>query len=366
MAILGPNDLKQFALPSYVDASYISKYQLASGETYDQYISDVTAALAMQNAALLTDPLIGGLVSVTEEMMLEYRSGVSNGFGVATEYGQGDSYRASTTGHMLPLIPYDRKLGWTFMFLDKARRMQLDADIASAMEDLRNLWHKTILTRLFKSTYDAVGSAGRSVPFADGGTADSNYVPPSMPDRGTDFAYTHQHYVALDGITQANLLTAIENLWEHGHDAPYELLISKSDISSWTNTTNVTGYVPRANSLIRYGSTQDLAQVADTYLGAIETSYGPVQMRMSARIPTAYWALYKSYGNEDQRNPLKIRVTAKYGVGAVLLAGDHIRKYPLENAILYSEFGVGIGEDRTSAVLVENSGDGTYTTPTIS
>jgi hypothetical protein len=127
----------------------------------------------------------------------------------------------------------------------------------------------------------------------------------------------------------------------------------------------VTGFVPRASSLIRYGMTQDLAQVADTYIGAVETDYGPVQMRMNARIPTAYWAVYKSYGNLDQRNPLRVRFNPRYGIGAILLAGDHIREYPLENAIGFTEFGVGVS-DRTTAVLTENSGDGTYTTPTIS
>jgi hypothetical protein len=111
--------------------------------------------------------------------------------------------------------------------------------------------------------------------------------------------------------------------------------------------------------------TQDLAQVADTYIGAVETDYGPVQMRMNARIPTAYWAVYKSYGNLDQRNPLRVRFNPRYGIGAILLAGDHIREYPLENAIGFTEFGVGVS-DRTTAVLTENSGDGTYTTPTIS
>lgn len=364
MSILGPNDLKQFALPTYIDAAYISKYRLASGETYEQYIGEVTQALAMQNGALLSDPMVGGLISLTSEMMAEYAIGVSNGFNVATEYGRGDAQRGKTTGHMLPLIAYDRPTGWTWMSLQKARRAQLDADIASILADLRNIWHKNILARLFKSTYDSVGS-GRSVPFADGGTADSAYVPPFMPDRATEFAYTHQHYAALNGITQANLVTAVKNVWEHGHDAPYELLVPQADIASWTAVATVTGFVPRASSLIRYGSTQDLANVAESYIGAVETDYGPVQMRMNARIPTGYWALYKSYGAQDQRNPLKVRYNERYGIGAILLAGDHIRTYPLENAIAFSEFGVGIG-DRTAAVLIENSGDGVYTTPTIS
>ena len=49
--------------------------------------------------------------------------------------------------------------------------------------------------------------------------------------------------------------------------------------------------------------------------------------------------MYKSFGAGDSRNPMKIRV-GDYGLGAVLLAGDHVREYPLENAILFTEFGV--------------------------
>jgi hypothetical protein len=365
MATLGPNDLKQYALPSYWDAAELSKQRLEDGSTYEAYISDVTAALAQANAGLLSHPLISSLISITTDPALEYQTGVSNGFQVATEYSRPDGKRGATTGHMLPLIAYDRGLSWTWMFLQKARRVQLDSDIAAVMQDLKNIWSQKILTRLFKETYDAVGSAGRSMPLADGGTADStNYVPPAYPDRGGSFVYTHDHITPLDGIKQSTLETAVKNVWEHGHDSPFDLLIAEADISSWVNTVNVTGYIPRADPLLRYGVTQDIAQVGSDYIGAIETDYGAVRIRATGRIPTTFWAVYKSYGPLDQRNPLRVRYNPKFGVGAVLLAGDHIREYPLENAILWMEFGVGVGADRCAAVVAKNTA-GSYSDPTI-
>ena len=364
MALIGPNDLKQFAIPGHWDASYLTKYALADGVTYEQFISEVAQALAVQNQALLNDSLLASMMSATDQIEVEYGVGVSNGFQEHTEYGVPDARRGKTTGHMLPIKSYDRAFGWTWDFLAKARQIQLDEDIASGMEDLRNIWAKTILTRHFKSTYDSVGT-GRSMPFADGGTADTNYVPKHMPDRASEFDSSHTHLLRLNGITQANLETAIAHLWEHGHDAPYELLAAQADVSSWTDQTSITGYVPRANGLIQYGSGQDLALVDPDVQGVVETEYGPVRVRFNARIPTKYWTVFKSYGRLDQRNPLRVRYDPRYGIGAILLAGDHIRQYPLENAILYTEFGVGIG-DRTSGVLVYNHTSGAYVTPTIS
>lgn len=365
MATLGPNDLKQYALPAGWDGGRLTQIRLESGETYDRLLTEIAAGLNMVNAGLLADPLTSGLVSVRSDPAVEYRIGVSNGFEPHTEYSTGDAKRGATTGHMLPLLPYDRKLGWTWDFLRKARRAQIDADISSAMDDLRNIWHQKVLTRLFKSTYDSVGS-GKSVPFADGGTADSSYVPVAVPDRGGTFASSHNHYLRLDGITQANVETAVAHLWEHGHDGPYELRVSSADISSWVNTTNVTGYIARPDPAIQYGANTALANVDASYIGVVNTNYGACRLVASGRIPTKYWSIYKSYGPGDQRNPLAVRESPTYGLGAVLLAGDHIRQFPLENAILFFEFGVGVGEDRTAGVAVYNHTSGSYTSPTIS
>jgi hypothetical protein len=365
MAQLGPNDLKQFAIPATWDASYLRNVSTADGETYEQLVSDIANGLSVANGALLDDPISGSLVSTTEELTTEYRTGAANEFEPHAEYTPPEGKRSGVTGGMLPLLPWDYKFEWTWDMLRKARRSQIDGDIAAGLEGLRNRYQKSILTRLFKNTYDAVGS-GKSVPLADGGTADATYIPIAKPERGGTFLYTHTHYKYLNGITQANLETAVGTIWEHGADAPYELLISYLDLAAWSTVANVTGWVNIVQPGVVLGSASAIANLPDpSYVGAITTKYGPVYVRASGRIPTKYWSVYKSYGNKDARNPLVIRESVQYGTGAVLLAGDHIRQYPLENAILFSEFGVGV-QDRVGAVAVYNDSGSSYVVPTIS
>lgn len=365
MATLGPNDLKQYALPSGWDAAEISRFSLRSGETYEALINDIAAALALQNGMLLQNPLVSGLVSVTEEMTVEYGMGVSNGYVTHTEYGQPDAGRGAVGGHMLPLFKKDRALGWTFDFLESCRRSQIDEDIRAAMKDTRDIWEKEILQRLFKSTYTTVGDSGKSYPVADAGTADSTYVPINYPDRATAFASSHTHLGRQDGITQTTLEVGVKHVWEHGYDAPFTVLVAQADIASWTTVTTMTGYIPRAQEGITYGSSQDLSVAPPQYLGSITTQYGPCYLMATARIPTTFWSVFKSFGPEDPRNPLRVRVDPLYGVGAVLFAGDHIRRFPLENALLQMRFGVGIGQDRCAAYLCRNAASSTYTDPTI-
>lgn len=359
MATLGINDLKQYAIPANWDASYLANLQLEAGVNYDALISDIAAALSVANGEILSDPLYGSLVSVTNEANIEYRTGVSNGFEAHSEYTMPDAKRATTGGHMLPLLSYDRAMGWTWDFLRKARRSQIEADIASAIDDLKNIFQKKILTRLFKSTYDSVGS-GKSMPLADGGTADSTYIPVNNPSRASAFSSSHNHVTFLNGITIANLETVVANLWEHGYDAPYDMVIAEADLGTWDG---VTGWVAKASPEIQYGSTTSLARVDESFVGAILTNKGAVRVRASARIPTTYYSVYKSFGNNDPRNPLVIRESDQFGLGAVLMAGDHVRQYPLEKAVMFTEFGVGVKE-RIGAVAMKNDA-AAYSDPTI-
>lgn len=363
MANLGPNDLKQFGLPTYWDAATLEKFRLIDGTNIAAFVADVTSAMGMQMSDMMAEPLYSGLISTTEELALEYGVGVSNGFTPHTEYSLPDAKRGATTGHMLPLIGYDRMLAWTWDMLRKARRSQLDEDIASAIADLKDIWEQKILTRLFKSTYDAVGS-GRSMPLADGGTADAAYIPKPRPDRGGTFLYTHDHISNLNGITQANLLTAVKNLWEHGTDGPYDLLIAQADIASWTATATVTGWTPRADPLVTYGTTQSLSQAGGDYLGVITTEYGVVRVRATGRVPTTYWSLYKSYGPMDARNPLIVRKPVGSELGPILLPSGTARQFPIEDCVVFFEFGVGV-KDRVGATVYINSAGG-YSDPTIS
>lgn len=363
---LGPNDLKNISLPGNWDATALEKQRTADGASYAQVLVDINDALSALNSAALGG-MYGSLVSLTTEAAVEYRVGASNGFEDATEYGTPDAKRAGTTGHMLPIKTSQRMLGWTRLSLPKLRRAQIDSDMASAMQDALDLVQKSALNRIFKSTADTgaangLGASGSSVPFADGGTADSNYVPVPRLDRAAAFASDHTHYAALNGISTSNLGTAVKNLWEHGHDAPYDLLVSSVDVGSWTGLST---FVARDYGLVNNASTVSVATVGNEYLGVITTNYGPCRLWASGRIPTTYWAVTKSYGQGDARNPLRIRYDENKGFGFKLVS-PVVGSYALQDALLEIDMGVGVGEDRCQAVAVFNDSGGSYTNPTIS
>lgn len=370
MAILGPNDLKSISLPAGIDLTVLRNMQLRSGQTYEAVVRDIDAAFSMARDSVLSGDLFD-LVYMTNERTIEYRIGTNKTFERHTEYAQPDSQLANTTGHMLPVVKDDHKLGWTDDFLEEARQARIDADIAASIQAYKDRYEQAVLTRLFKATADSgaangLGTSGVSVPLADGGTADANYVPVQNPSRAAAFAASHTHFLRLNGITQANLETAVDHLWEHGHDAPYDLLAAAADIASWQNTTNVTGFVPVNYGLVQYGvNTALAATLPPKYQGVITTKRGPVRLWTNARIPTAYWSVYKSYGRNDVRNPVWMYTDPMWGTAPRLVV-NNVSLFPLAGAIVQIKYGVGIGEDRVSAVAVRNDSSGSYSSPTIS
>jgi len=365
---LGPNDLKNISLPSAWDNTEMSRFALRDGTGYEELIRDINMAINALNAEFRVGYL-ANLFSITEDLGIEYRTGSSAGFEDHTEYSQPDAQRADVTGHMLPLFKKDRKMGWTNDWLEEARRAHVDADIRAMITDARDALEKALITRLFKMEEETgvrigLGSGGVSVPFADGGAGTIAYTPPAYPNRGGTFLSTHDHYGRLDGITQANLETQVKHLWEHGIDGPYELLVSLADLASWTNVTNVTGYIEKADPLVMYGNSESLARVGAEYIGGVKTEYGFARLMPLGRIPTTYWGVTKTYGALDQRNPLKVRFDEKYGFGLKLVS-ENISLYPLTGAVGVLKFGVGVA-DRVAAVLTENDTSGDYATPTIS
>lgn len=373
---LGMNGISNILIPSAWDAGELARLQLRDGTTYQQIIGDIDSALTIINGQL-TSGYLGRLIAQTEEAAVEYRNGSSNGFEDETEYTTPDAKRADTTGHMLPLRGVDRKLGWTNRWFEECRRAQIDADIASLIDDVRNVWEQRTLTRLFKSGEESgraygLGASGISVPLANGNVVSIGgaasvvvYTPVPYPQRAASaFASSHSHYLRLNGITQANLETAVQTVWEHGHDGPYELIISLADLASWADTTAVTGYSRKISTLIQYGTTTQLSTVDQEYVAAVETKYGPCQVWASGRLPTKYWGVFKSYGPLDQRNPLKVRSDPLFGFGVKLVV-DRVGMYPLAEALGRMRFGVGVGEDRTNGVCAYNAASGTYTDPAI-
>lgn len=371
---LGPRDTTSLVVLTGWDAAELKKHQLQDGTTYDAVVAQINTALAMVNAELYGNPLYSSILAFTDQPELEYREGASNGFGEYTEYGRPDPGRGSTVGHMLPLKPYDRALGWTWDYLRKARASQLQADIAEAIKDVRDLYRQKILTRVLKRTDDSgaangLGAAGYSPGFATtAGSTNVDFVPPAWG--GASFSNTHEHYVAIAGgaWTEAVFQDAKAELREHGHRPPYYMWVSGSDETVIRALTN---FVPIAKANIQYSSTVSLATVngdidenGSYAIGVLEDFI----VRVVPGIPQ-YWGLgFKSYGANSQRNPLKVRLQKGLTRPQVVAMPDPRSggggAYPLQYLMLFTEFGVGVG-DRTAATprYVNNAtwADGTAT-----
>lgn len=365
MALLGVNDLKQFALPAGWDGSELAKYLLADGTSYEQLVDTVAAGLAVANEALLNDPIWGGLMALTMENGIEYRDGTSNGMTERTEYARADTRRAATTGHMLPIKSFDRALGWTFDFLRKARAAQLEADIADALYDMRDNWEKEILARFFSASEHQIGAAGYDVPFVHGTGGNVDLIPP--PYGGQSFLATHDHFERKTTTQHAEALEAgTKHLWEHGIFGPYNAIIPFADIATYAALTDFIK-PDRGVEYISVGSNAPYAQATvndERFIGLYESNYGLVRLWITPHLPTNYLGVYKPYGNNDPRNPLRVRYAADLGLGAVLMRGEGFRQYPLEHAIILHEFGVGVG-NRLNGYACYFAASGNYTDPTI-
>lgn len=371
---LGPRDTGQLVMLTGWDATALKNFQLEDGTSYEAIVAQMNAALGGLVGELAGDPLWAGLASFTDQPDLEYRVGTSNGMERYTEYGRPDTKRAETEGHMLPLLSFDRGLGWTWDYLRKARSSQVQADIQDAIKDVRDQWRVNILTRLFKRGDDSgkangLGTGGLSPGFATtGGSTGVDFVPPTVG--GTSFTSTHEHYIGITGgdFTAAVFTDAKDELREHGHELPFEFIISPTDE---TEVRALTGFVETASSLISYGTTQDRALLnpmqdsnGGYYIGTIKD----FAVRVVRGVPQYYGFGWKSYGAGSQRNPLRIRlmkgmrspsVTAfpdpRAGAGAA---------YPLQYMMLFTEFGVGVADRTNGTARYTNSATWADGTPT--
>jgi len=372
MAVLGFSDLKNTALPTLWDEAEITKVRLADGASFAELTGQLRAALTGVNRELLAMQHYSSLFAVQDDPELEYPIGTTNGFEEATEYAVPDPRRGKTHGHMLPIKQYDRSLGWTIMYLMKARRIALEADLRSVIIDARKLWQQKLLTRFFDDTANTVASTSLAdLPFANSTNDISTYIPPVSPE-GEEFTSSHDHFlgygttgITQDTIDQSAVDVALEHLQEHGHSSPFDLVGSRTDVSSWTNTTNVTGWkAPEWPGIVYHASAVERGpDQISVYFGYIESDYGIARVWLTPRVPTNHFGVYKSYGMGDPRNPLRVRIAPTVGFGYNLVPGQWVNA-PGQLLLAYTEFGVGIA-DRVNGVCVDVAAS-TYSAPTIS
>lgn len=369
---LGPRDTSSLVLMTGWDATALQNYRLSDGTTIATVQSQLNAALGALNAELFSG-LWGGLISFTDRPDLEYRIGGTNGFEKHTEYGRPDSKRAELEGHMLPYEKFDRGLGWTWDYLEDARLDQIQADIADAIKDARDLWRVQLLTRLLKRGDDSgankgLGTGGLSPGFATTAASTGvDFIPPSYG--GVAFASTHEHYVAIAGGAWTNdvFKDARAELFEHGHAAPYIFLVSSTDAAE---ISDLTDFVPAPNMNIRYGNTVDLATISSDEIAPGVYAIGVIHDFVVYVVPgmPEHWGFgYKSYGNLSQRNPLRVRTTRGMARPNVMAAPDPRNgspAHPLQYMMLQIRFGVGVADRTNGTARYVNNATWSDGTPT--
>ncbi len=185
------------------------------------------------------------------------------------------------------------------------------------------------------------------------------------------FTTAHEHYVTVaGGLWTADVFKDIKaELLEHGHNPPYQVLVSQTDEST---IKGLTGFTPVAEMGINYSANTELATFGPDYRGDgynIGTIYDCF-VRVIRGMPQYYGFAWKNYGANSQRNPLRIR-TAKGQSRPQWLVQQDPRStgsgaYPLQYASIFVEFGVGVGADRTNGTARYNNHAATWTdgTPT--
>lgn len=362
---LGPRDKQNLALYTGWDATELKKFQLADGTTYDAVFAMLNGALGALAAEFSTG-LWGGLCYFTDQPEISYRVGTSNGMEEHTEYGTPDEKRASIEGHMVPLKGWDRALGWSYDYLEDARMSDIEADIADAVKDVRDKWRTKILTRALQRGDDSgsnsgLGSAGYSPGFATAAASTSvDFTPPSYG--GLTFTSDHEHYVGIAGgaFTNAVFEDAYDELREHGHEPPFDFLISNSDR---TIIEGLSKFVKRSDPQVQLGLTQDQALVSTEFVGVIEN----FRVREVFGMPQYYGFGYKTYGNLSRRNPLAIRFP-KGQVAPMPTAFSDPRRgspvVPLQYMMLILKFGVGVNDRTAGTARYTNSATWADGTPT--
>lgn len=371
--VIGPQTLLNKALPTGWDGTRLAEWETRDGITYSELVNQMALALGDFNAEMVRD--WGWLMFLTEELAMEYENGGSvTASPDITDVDTPTPTHGTTIGHMLDLRVYGEAIGGTRRYFRDSRSAKINASIATIVRKLRWRFEQKLLTRWFDYSENSIGTAGYDVPFVRGTGGAVDFAPPAYD--GEAFTTSHNHYLGVDtgsyGYGDA-LDQLAETLQEHGHAPPYTAVGSRADIASFLALTGWVQVVdPVVGFIDRGGETSGnrffaAGQREFGQIGYYQGSYGLVEVRVTARVPTTYIGMVKSYGNLDTRNPLAVRVHPDTGFGAFVLPETvPDDDYPVKQLDIEMEYGIGVGMDRTNGAAGYLVAGGAWTDPTIS
>lgn len=372
--VIGAQTILANALPTGVDGTRVARFVLRDGTTFQQTISNLAIAIGGLNTEFVNR--YGYMMSVTEDVFMEYENGGAVTMApVITDVSQIDAVGGTTIGHMIALAEYGRGIGGSGKYFRDLRASKLNADVAAIIRSIKWRFEYELMNRLFVNTEFPVGT-GYNVPFVNGSGGNVDYTPPGM--NGEVFTSTHTHYLGINTATKGYddaLEEMAEHLFEHGHEAPFTAIVSKTDVDAGVYHALADFVELKANVVTmidRGGATSGAENFAtgmismNGVIGYYNTYYGQIDLKISPRVPTKYLGMFKSYGQLSPSNPLAVRVHPDVGFGVRLLTETtNDNQYPIKQVSAAFEIGVGVGMDRTNGVVAFVDSSGTWSNPTI-
>jgi hypothetical protein len=373
--ILGPQNILSLATPTGTDAEYMLQWKMQDGITFAEFLNRAALAIGELNTQMVNR--WGWMFGLTTEPMMEYMNGgaITKSKQI-TDLTQKTGLHGDTISHMIDLIPWgDKYVGGTSRYFRDSRPAKIRADITTLLNTLRERFEYELFWRLFVDDEVQLRTSGYNVGFV---TSSGNVVftPPAYD--GKTFA-SHTHYVGYNLSTPKTFADVFNGLAkhveEHGHKAPFTAIVSGDDIDTISAVSGIIQIVDTTVQVIDRGGatsgnefyTTGTPELTGGVFARYQSKVGRIDLRASHRVPTGQVALFKSYGTNDPRNPLAVRVHPSQGFGCFIVpkpTGDF--NSPIEKIEVEMEFGVGVGEDRTNGARGFLVAGGTYADPTIS
>jgi hypothetical protein len=370
--LLGTQDMRDLVFPPSLDIEYLEKITTATGITYPQFANALISAIVTFNSTLLVDHrFLPGLTYPTSDATVLYGEGSRPEFGNRTELTRPPSFRAKTSGHMLPMADNDMGISFTLDWLKRSitSTLQITQQIRNVLTAGGNLLEKAALDAFFRNTDKTVASTGKALPLVGGGA--EPFTPQSH--EGKDFDSNHNHFLR---FTEAEIglacATSTEHLKEHGHTPRWECFVSDLDRTLWqgvSDDVNKVYFVPNTQVGVIHNTVDDrTAELAgfSKYIGSIQTPAGMMWLLETSRLPSGYFGVYRSYGQASSLNPVAWRFVPESGLGLFVESGMLTLGNQTLDIIPRAANGLNIGTDRTNGVCTLLAPNGNYISPIIS
>lgn len=347
---------KYVRLNPIIDEAYLRGIETASGIPMASLVQRVDAAMDILNNE--PDELIAQLAYYTDDPEVGQRRVGRRFVRRAGEYTIARPGFVGGTSYMLPIRKYNITTGFTEDGLFDITQAAFDRELDAMVEGWQMLYLGELLEAMFnpEPVPIARGSSILSPRFAGSGTGDYEFTG-NYPN-GTPLPGSYSHYFS---TTVANLATSIATYTarlKKWHAAPFDLLGSANAIDS---IVALADFVPASESGIQVGSGTSVALLdPDIYLGQLP---GRVRVRqpLDALGSGSHFAITKTYGNFDPRNPLAWLYNPQRGREAYVRGRD---EYPLAESAVLQWYGIGVS-DRAGAVVGEIKASGDYAAPTL-